>query len=239
MFRKFVSTINQFGAFAAYVAGRYVPYTGATTDVDLGTNTATGESWTSTLDYPASPLVGDMGTDVDTKTNRATDWWSDGQMAKYLLPNIAASTAINTTAAETDFSLTRTVPANALSVRRCWRERKAFTYGTTGTPTLRLRGYFGTNTYMDTTALTLDNNSAAQKIVSDLAFSVDSISGTTCTVRVSGFLFVKGATTLQMVPVSATFICDSTAALTWKWSAQWGTSSLSNTITMDQDWVQT
>lgn len=197
------------------------------------------DSVTLSTTFPAgASSAGDLGYDTSSKTHRGTDAWTEAAIRKALLPNAAASSAIASTAVQTDFSLTRTIPANALTVGRQFEEWKAFKYSTTGTPTLRLRGYFGSVNYADSGAKTCDTGSSNQTALAALMFSVDSV-GASGVIRVSGTIQILGATTLQTVFVNTTVTVDTTASITWKWSATWGTSSASNTITMEHDlgWV--
>lgn len=167
------------------------------------------------------------------------DAWKDAQS------NTTVATAINTTAAETNFSVTGSLPANLLRVGKAIRFICRGVYGThsTGTLTIQLKLKFGSTVIADTGAFTL----IASQTNRGWEFIVDVIgitTGASGTVEGQGMAhFISGTLPASAAAITdaentAVITVDTTATITVNVSAQHGASNSANTIQMRQLLIQ-
>jgi hypothetical protein len=223
----------------------YLPLTGGTMlgDIDMGgydISNAAEITATTSITAPQAILTdfyvagnateGSNGYAPATKSFHNYDAAGDGSVWVSKYAPTSASNAIASTAAETDFSLTYTFPANSLIAGTRVRIRASATYATTATPTLTIKQYFGTNTVGSTGAVTCANNETNGKVIVELEGVVRS----TTSAYWQGWLHVYNGsnTALATIPISAAVVIDTAGAIVVKISAQWSASSSSNTITL-------
>lgn len=138
-----------------------------------------------------------------------------------------ASTVVETTIIGT-VSGSLTLPAGYLTAGRCVRLQAWGVVSDTGTPNLTIKAKFGSTVLASTGAVALASG------ITNLGWKLEAL--ITCrTTGVTGTVFVQGEFTygtvrLPMATV-ATVTVDTTGALVINLSAEWGTSSASNTIT--------
>lgn len=146
---------------------------------------------------------------------------------------ITSSTAIASTAIETAFDKTFSLSANTLAAGDVLRVRGSGKFSTTGTPTLALKPRIG-GTALIVTSNTLTTPSGA----TDFMWTVDTqaivraIGGSGTIQRSSNYIAISGVNPLS-VGTEASFTLNTTVGQTIDITALWGTSSPSNTITMD------
>ena len=171
------------------------------------------------------------GTATVTGILKNTVGGATARVARGLSANSADSSAIASTAVETNFDQNYTVPAGLLNtVRNTIRVVASGRCSSTGTPTLQLKLKAGSTTLIDIGALTLGSG------VTNRPWAIDAI--VTC--RATGGSGTL-STTVQTqrvdgrsgnaVRTDATV--DLTASFTLQVSATWGTSSASNTTTLE------
>lgn len=156
----------------------------------------------------------------------------EGVITKRLFALTSTST-IASTAVETAFTLTgngaTTLPANFYTVGKSIRIRASGYFSTTGTPTVRLRLYYGATVVINTVNLTTSSGVANRVWVFE--GTVDCYS-----TGVSGTVWGQGQSTFESLQSlganNAAVTIDTTAsqAITLQWT--WGTSSPSNTATL-------
>lgn len=182
--------------------------------------------------YPASPVTGDFGYDTVSEAFRACTPIGDASIARNWSVKPSSSTAINTTAAKTDFSITTTIPANSLAVGTVLKYKKTYVYSTSGTPTIEIFETIGSATaFVDTGAVTTGLNISNSPILLDVEGIVTAI-GASGSIDWKARITIEGAlgTITKDDIFSAATTVDTTGALVLKSSVQWGTSSASNTI---------
>lgn len=158
-----------------------------------------------------------------------------------LLPqNIASGAAYNTSTTLTDVSPTPqiTIPANFLQPGMTMRIKWACTFSNTATPTLLQGAYYGGvagTALAATSAVTTTTGATNWQSTGEYTGKVRTIgsSGT-----IMGFGWIDLATSLTAVshrPIPETALAavtiDTTASKAITLGAQWGTSSVSNTLT--------
>lgn len=183
----------------------------------------------------ASGSAGTTGQ-VPTSGGAGAAWsWSTpsggggGSSLSYVNTTIPTGNTIASTAAETAFDSSYDIPANTLIVGTLVRVRAMGTFSTTGTPTLQLRIKLDSTTYIDTMPVTTPSGASDEGWVIDGTFVVHT-TGATGTVEAQGV--AQFADAVVDAPRTAAVTTDTTQALTVTVTAQWGTSSASNTITL-------
>ena len=165
---------------------------------------------------------------------RSVDGSIDGyRVLKHSMGNTADSSAIASTASETNFSLNKTLSTSQFFPGRIFKLSASGVYSTTGTPTLVFKVKFGTTALITFTAKTGINNASNQSWRVDAVIIVRT-TGATGTVLPYGTLFINtasGVDTVETVVNSAVTV-DTTANQTLQVSLTWGASSSSNTATM-------
>ncbi len=158
-----------------------------------------------------------------------TDFSAAGA-AGVLSVNTADSTAIASTAAETNFSLVCNLPQDFLTVGRVLRVTASGKYSDTGTPTLQLKLKAGSVTLYDLTAVTLGAGVTNKQwqVQFILVCRSTGVGGSIQTSVIEALLdddLRQGIANLATV--------DTTIVETLQLSAQWSASSASNTITQE------
>lgn len=163
--------------------------------------------------------------------------WGRWKSGSTLYTASTSSSAIASTATETAFSKSYVIPANHLgAVGTILRVRASGKYSTTGTPALSLYFRIG-GTGVDgniissaafTTASSVSNY--GWSATADLIVRAVGLSGTA---QMGYSNFGLGGTVATSSATSGTFTLATTVANTLYATALWGTSSASNTITMD------
>jgi hypothetical protein len=181
-------------------------------------------------DFPSgSSSIGDFGYNTTAQNHLITCPIGEGAVKKSFQVDITSSSSIASTAVKTDFSNSRNFPANSITVNRYFKFDECFVYSTTGTPTLELWRYLGSNALYDTGVVTLNSTQTNQKIIENLVGIVTSV-GASGNMHVFGTVTIFGTTSVQVVAIDNDVTIDTTSVLTGKCSAQWGTSSSGNTI---------
>lgn len=205
---------------------------GANTDhINLNGTNVQGVRMPSHAGQVSNPAVGDH---VYDSTAKGTFVNEDIQAAKYLTglltppPTSDTSIATNDTA-EHDLS-TFSTPANTLTVGKHIHARHHATYSTSGTPTLTVRFYIGTNS--KSFSFTTDNNATGNLCAWDIDAVVRS-TGAGGTVNVSAFSSNGSAATPNMAPRAISLLTVNTGITNViKMTAQYTVStSASNTYT--------
>lgn len=144
--------------------------------------------------------------------------------------NTADSSAIASTAVETNFSLTHLLLQDFLTVGRVIRITVSGKYSDTGTPTLQLKLKAGSVTLLDLGAVTLGSGVSNKQWKAEflLVCRTTGGSGTVHTSLVSALL---DDDLRQAIANLATI--DTTATQTLQVSAQWSASDAANTITQE------
>lgn len=168
----------------------------------------------------------------------------DGFLRQSILAVTADATVANTT---TETSLVGTTsgtnifPIDFLATARTIQFRTEGYISNTGTPTLRLKFYIGTTAIVDTGAQSMSTISGSQRWVFDGTITCRTTGGTG-TVQAQGELrywtnatSVIGISTVTTSPI----VIDTTIIQVVDITAQWGTSSASNTITSSDVVVET
>ncbi len=187
--------------------------------------------YNSDLDGGADPVGVNGWTAGFTNNGR---FWGKFKSTPALYNSIASSTAIASTVAETPFSVSATVPAFSFN-RPGTRMRITGSgkFSTTGSPTLQIAVKLNGNTIAAIPAAATFNNSAnfGWSIVGEVVARSIGVGGT----------FQNGACHGGYTAVNSqgctypnNFVTDTTINETVTVTAQWGTSSASNTITMDE-----
>lgn len=207
----------------------WVKYIAASNEFRIFDSTSTGYCsfvTTSGGDVTITPSGGDMEI-VGTLTNTAGG--ATARVSRGLSVNVADSTTITTTAAETNFSETYTVPAGLLNVaRRAMRVDVAGTnVGTVSTPTVTIRLKWGSTTLFACTAIRMSSTAGRWAASFIVVCRVTGASGTLSTTGDCVIGSTHSTTTRQDATV------DLTASGTMQVSVQMSTSSASNTITLE------
>jgi hypothetical protein len=144
--------------------------------------------------------------------------------------NTADSSAIASTAVETNFSLNFTLPQNFLSVGRVLRVTASGKASDTGTPTLDFKLKAGSVTLLDLTAITLPSGITDKQWTATFLL-VCRTTGGSGTVQTSLVHALIDDDLLQSIANVATV--DTTATNVLQMSATWSASSASNTVTQE------
>lgn len=150
---------------------------------------------------------------------------------QYQAVTVANSTTETTVIGTGEGSLT--FQKNSMAVGKTFRVSAKGFLSTTGTPTLRLKVKLGSTVILDSgtaTMATITNESFSL----DSEFSVYSI-GSSGTVDGQGIMIVTGSSAKVIAVPTASgsaITVDSTANQALNVTVQWGTASLSNTITI-------
>lgn len=152
--------------------------------------------------------------------------------------NIADSTAIHTTTAETAFSVTYTIPASLLTAGASIRIVAAGKHSTTGTPTLTFKVKLAGTVVADGAALTCGSGVTDRCWRAEGAAVVRATGASGTVVRGGGLFDVGGAPTGSLT--SGTFSLDTTTTNVVSVTATWSASSSSNTITLQtlRVWIE-
>jgi hypothetical protein len=193
---------------------------------------------------PATITPGDLWYRSDLQSPRVAFGSSAANQATAgivgtLSTNTASSSAIANTAAETNFSLSYSLPANALTAGKALRIIAGGIFSTTLTPTLALRVKAGTTTLLSTGDYTPLSASLTTRLWSLEAILVCRTVGASGTIHGNGMVqcadaasSVLDGTAIVLGNTGATITLDTTAAQTIQLSADWSVASASNTITM-------
>lgn len=147
---------------------------------------------------------------------------------RVLYQNTADSAAIASTASETDFDKTYSLPANSLRVGDVITIRgQLSSVGVTATPTLQVKVYIGATAVLTTAAVTTAANDLPTFEVKIVVRAIGA-SGSIVAYGTS-IMGVPGTGVPKPFNMAATSI-DTTAAKTIKVSATWSASSASNTV---------
>lgn len=156
--------------------------------------------------------------------------------AKYA--QVTDSAAIANTAVETAFNKTYSIPANSLAVGNIIRVKAFGTYGAVSLPNLTLRIRIGANN-VSLHAITAGTNTGlpwfveVDVIVRAIGASGQIIVGPQNAISQANGTDPSGAQSKSYLLTGfTTYTIDTTAAKTVDVTAQWGTASASNTITM-------
>lgn len=192
----------------------------------------------------ATTRVVTLHTTLDLSPSSAAIGWVAPQYATQVeafnsIANTADSTAVNTTASETNFSQTLSYPANSLVAGKAYRITARGVYGTTsaGTLTMRLRLKTQSQTLADTGAVTLGASQTNRGWELDCTVICRTVgaSGTLSTqgkaTWFSGTLPATTATSTDMEN-TGTATVDTTAAVSIIVSVQHGASNAANTATL-------
>lgn len=148
-----------------------------------------------------------------------------------------AGNTVANTVTETTFAVAYSLPANKVSgTGTVIRGKITGIYGTTGTPTLRLRLKIGGTTVLDTTAFTTASGLTNRGWTLEYQFHVQAI-GSSGTAEIQGEArFSTAAITASVALLANTAVVsiDWTTAQAIEVTAQWGTANAANTITMRQ-----
>lgn len=177
-----------------------------------------------------SVIIGDNIAIVVTKKT-LTDVEGHATATRRLASLLSDSTAIASTTSKTAFSKTYSLPAGFANVAgTVVRVRASFTYSDTGTPTLAISVRIGATDFFINTAITLPSGVSNNVVSIEASFIVRS-TGASATIKPGpGRIALNGSA--QGNTLQSTFTKDLTGALTIDVTAQWGTSSASNTIVM-------
>ena len=176
---------------------------------------------------------GSLRSTIKEIMRRGTDGTSD-RVLKHILANTADSSAIHTTASETNFSLTQTVSTTQYYPGRIFKVSASGVYSTTGTPTLLFKVKIGSTTIVTFTARTGINNASNQSWRVE-ATIVCRTTGSSGTVMGYGTVYINTATgvdTVETVVNNAATTVNTTTAQALQVSLTWSASSSSNTATM-------
>lgn len=177
----------------------------------------------------------DIGGVLEEIKRRGADASIVGQrILRHLLVNTADSSAIASTASETNYSLNEALSSSFFYPGRIFKLTAAGVYSTTGTPTLVFKILFGSTTLLTFTAKTGINNASNQSWRIEAEITCRS-NGATGTVMVDGTLFFNtaaGVDTVESVTNNAAVTVDTTTPANLQISATWSASSSSNTTTM-------
>lgn len=144
--------------------------------------------------------------------------------------NTADSSAIASTAVETNFDINCALQQDFLTVGRALRVTASGKYSDTGTPTLQLKLKAGSVTLLDLGAVTLGSGVSNKQWEVEIILVCRSTGGTG-TVQASLVNARLDDDLLQAIANVATV--DTTAVETLQLSATWSASSASNTITQE------
>jgi hypothetical protein len=147
-----------------------------------------------------------------------------------LYANTADSSAIASTAVETNFSLNYTLPQNFLSVGRVLRVTASGKYSDTGTPTLTLKLKAGSVTLMDIGAVTLGSGVSNKQWTATFLL-VCRTTGGSGTVQANLLQSRLDDDMRQAIANVATV--DTTATNVLQVSATWSASDAANTTTQE------
>ena len=156
------------------------------------------------------------------------------KVVKHKLANTSDSSAIASTASETNFDITYTLSTVMMQPGRIFKIVANGVYSTTGTPTLLFKVKWGSTDLVTFTARTGINNASNQSWQVEAWIVVRSI-GASGTVMASGKAFVNtaaGQDTVETVVNNAATTIDTTTAQTCQVSLTWSASSSSNTATL-------
>jgi hypothetical protein len=155
--------------------------------------------------------------------------------------NTSVSSAISNTAAETNFDINYSMPANSCTPGRVYRIFASGVYSTTSTPSLDFRMKVGT-TVLGATTQSLATQTGASNQQWYLEFRFICITaGASGTVEPMGRAVIwttNTSSTATHMGGTATVTIDTTAAQTLQLSADWSVGSTSNTVTMRQFLVE-
>ena len=163
-----------------------------------------------------------------------------------LYSNTTSGTSVNNTTAETSIftgatassGSTLTIEAGSAAAGSVYRFKIVGAYGTTGTPTLRIRIKFGSTSIGDTTAFNATTGTGNGRFFIEGNIHVDSVGASgSVLLEMSGMLMPTSAGTATPAffvgALGATTI-DFTANQTFDVTAQWGTANASNAIAMER-----
>lgn len=156
-------------------------------------------------------------------------------------PVLGAGTAYNTSVTLTDVTPAPQLilPANYLAVGSAFRVTAFGTFSNTGTPTLLLGVYYGgvAGVALGATGATTTTTGATNWPFRIEYTGIVRTTGTTGTIMGQGFVdLATSLTAVTRIPIPATALAtvsvDTTTAKAITIGAQWGTSSASNTLTV-------
>lgn len=230
-------------------AGFLLLETTLTTDVNVivpAEMLEAGNSWVvfnNTSGNYSLTFKGESGEGVVIAQGKRCEVWFDGTnivpiqtdfsamgCPGLLSVNTANSSAIASTASETNFSLNCALPPNFLTTGRALRITASGKYSDTATPTLQLKLKAGSVTLLDLGTVTLGSGVSNKQWELEIIL-VCRTTGGTGTVQASLVNARMDDDLLQAIANVATV--DTTAALTLQVSAQWGASDAANTTTQE------
>jgi Carbohydrate binding domain len=167
--------------------------------------------------------------------NNAWHSCSDGLVASNT--SVPGGNTVASTASETNFASNYSIPANDCQPGRVYKVWARGVYGTTGSPNLTLRVKIGTTNVGVTAAVPPGNSATNQGWSVDFNITCITMSSSG-TVEGQGYAVIStgtaAANTDEMQNTAVSSAINFTTAQTLQLSAQWGTSSSSNTITLRQ-----
>lgn len=155
--------------------------------------------------------------------------------------NTADSTAIANTAAETNFSLTKTIDKSAWKVSRAfkWEAWGKFSTDAVTPGTLEIKFKFGATVIRTTGAITLLGGATNAGWVASGIFTCRTIGGSgTISAQMKAELDATGLVGDVVVPSNGTVTVANNAAITAQLSATWSVADTDNTITMENFLLQ-
>ena len=226
------SSLNTLFTLLTLDASKIITASGLISGVAPTTTNATMRYSTGTS--PTSPSEGDHWND---STQKSMVQFVDGikqfgsgvlftQTATGTIANSVTETAINSTGIGT-----LTFPVNFFVAGKTIRISGKGFHSSTASPTIRIKIKFGSTVILDTTAQTSANDTNAGIAIE--GFITCRTTGASGTVFSQGYYGEYGASpTFRQMVSTATVTVDTTATQAITVTAQWGTASASNTISL-------
>lgn len=180
----------------------------------------------------ASPTAGDFWMD---STSKSPKWYltsTSHTLGGCLINQTSSVTVANTVTETTLLASAYTLQANYMTAGKTLRLRASGVIANTATPNLRLRFKVGGATVCDTTAV------AMSTITGNMAFNIEGYITCRSSTSAIGYLCGEYQTANGTAPLaitaatSSTTVVDFTSNSSLNLTAEWGTASASNTLTI-------
>lgn len=175
----------------------------------------------------------DVPSDSQIQTDYGNDVIAQGAGLLFSQKTVQSGDTVANTTAETAFATTYTIPAAILHIGQTVRAKAYGVFGTTATPTLRIKTKLGSTVILDSGAFTTGSGVANGGWEFECIFTAIAV-GPSGQIEVQGhssFNSGSGAANFVNLANTSPVTIDTTQPQVLSQTVTWGTASASNTIT--------